>query len=137
MTEKIPIHVFGSSVLSSDALPLLLYKEWQKEFPEYDFRVLDPNDEWETPDPFIMIDTVMGLTQIQTFQSLDDFARSPTVSLHDFDALFNLRYLTKLGKLKRIFVIGVPPDMPKENVFAKVTVILENLQPLLAEVQKT
>lgn len=31
--------------------------------------------------------------------------------MHDFDALMQLRLLQRLGKLKEVTIIGVPPEM--------------------------
>jgi hypothetical protein len=103
-------NVFGNPDITMDALPLRILSDLRVRFPDIAFITLDPNEEWEIPDPFIIIDTVVGLTALHHFESLDEFDTSPTVSMHDFDALFNLRYLAKLGKLKRIHIIGIPPD---------------------------
>jgi hypothetical protein len=44
--------------------------------------------------------------------------------MHDFDFLTNLQYLTKLGKIKKIKIIGVPPDMKESEAIKKVSAIL-------------
>ncbi|MDO8520894.1 MAG: hypothetical protein Q7S52_02150, partial [bacterium] len=101
-----------------DALPIRLLSRLKERFPNEEVRVLDPNEEWEVPDPFLVIDTVIGVSDIHVFRSLNEFDAAPTVSMHDFDALFNLRYLAKLGKLKRLRIIGIPPGMPEEKALA-------------------
>ncbi|MDO8521469.1 MAG: hypothetical protein Q7S52_05115 [bacterium] len=123
------IFVFGNPDIAMDALPIRLLSRLKERFPNEEFRVLDPNEEWEVPDPFIVIDTVVGLTEIHIFRSLDEFSAAPTVSVHDFDALFNLRYLAKLGKLKGVHIIGIPPNMPEEKAFTGATLALTELLP--------
>lgn len=130
-TPHTRIHIFGNPDITMDSLPLRLLPELQKRFPDADFRVLDPNEEWEIPDPFIAIDTVVGVPDVHLFTSLDEFNASPTVSVHDFDALFQLRYLAKLGKLKGVRIIGIPPDLqPNNATTAKVVRVLEYIDEL-------
>ncbi|OGZ05623.1 MAG: hypothetical protein A2845_04655 [Candidatus Lloydbacteria bacterium RIFCSPHIGHO2_01_FULL_49_22] len=110
-----------------DATPLRIMPRLALRFSDTCFIALDPNEEWDIPDPFVLIDTVVGLSDIHIFRSLDEFGASPTVSMHDFDALFNLRYLAKLGKLKSVLVIGIPPEMSDDDAFAKVVSALIEL----------
>ena len=109
------VFVFGNAALEQDSLPLRILPELQKKFPQIEFRALDPNEEWDVPEEMIVIDTVMGIKDITVFDSLEQFSAAPRVSLHDFDAYANLRLLSKLGKLKKIKIIGVPPDISKEE----------------------
>lgn len=126
------VFVFGNPDVAMDALPIRLLPRLREKFPDIAFTALDPNEEWDLPDPFIVIDTVVGLTDIKVFRSLDEFCASPTMSLHDFDALFNLRYLAKLGKLKRVRVIGIPQEMSmdEEKVFTKIAELLSHPEML-------
>ncbi|MEK7118480.1 MAG: hypothetical protein AAB869_02610 [Patescibacteria group bacterium] len=123
------VFVFGNPDIAMDALPIRLLPRLRKKLPDITFTALDPNEEWDLPDPFIAIDTVVGLTDIKVFHSLNEFCASPTVSLHDFDAIFCLRYLAKLGKLKGVRVIGIPPDMTAEKASAGVISVISGLFP--------
>lgn len=109
------IFVFGNPDLSFDSLPLQILPKLHHQFPKINFKVLDPNEEWQLPDNLIVIDTVIGLNKPKIFTSLDHFDQSPHISLHDFDVLTNLRYLQKLGKLKKITIFGLPPDFSKPS----------------------
>jgi hypothetical protein len=42
--------------------------------------------------------------------SVDGLALSPRASVHDFDLVFQLKYLKKLGKLGEVTVVGVPQE---------------------------
>lgn len=127
------IHVFGNADIAMDSLPLRLLSRLSGQFPDIDFVTLDPNEEWEIPDQFIIIDTVVGLNDVHLFRSLDEFGSSPTVSMHDFDALFNLRYLAKLGKLKEIRIIGVPSTIEEEKALTEISSLIKTLLPLSDE----
>ena len=67
---------------------------------------------------------VIGIKDITIFDSLEKFALAPRVSMHDFDFLTNLQYLTKLGKIKKIKIIGLPPDMEENEAIKKVSATL-------------
>ena len=109
------VFVFGNAALEQDSLPLRILPDLETRFPGVSFQVLDPNEEWDVPKEMIVIDTVMGIKDITVFDGLEQFSAAPRVSLHDFDAYANLRLLSKLGKLKKIKIIGVPPDISKEE----------------------
>ena len=44
---------------------------------------------------------------MHVFHGLDNFIKSPSLSVHDFDALTQLRFLKKLGKLVDVYIIGI------------------------------
>ena len=115
------IYVFGNPDLQEDSLPLRMIPELKKHFPRVEFEIKDPNEEWNCPETLTIIDTVKGINEVKVFDGLAEFAEAPRVTLHDFDALANLRYLQKLGKLKKITIIGVPAEMPFAEAFAGVT----------------
>lgn len=102
------VFIFGNPDLQFDSLPIKILPELKKRLPEIIFEIKDPNEEWDIPEEFIAIDTVLGLSKPMVFEDLENFSGSPCVSLHDFDALANLKYLKKLGKIKKIKIIGLP-----------------------------
>jgi len=118
------VYVFGNINLENDSLPLRIMPKLQEKFPDIKFEIRDPNEEWQVPEEFIIIDTVFGIKGVKTFNSLNKFLSAPRVSMHDFDALTNLRYLLKLGKIKKIKIIGLPPDIEESEAVKKVSAIL-------------
>lgn len=114
------IFIFGNPELAMDSLPLKILPELQKAFPAISFEVKDPNEEWDVPEELTIIDTVVGIKEVVVFDDLDAFAGAPQMTMHDFDALANLKYLKKLGKLKNIRIIGVPPDMEEKRAVESV-----------------
>jgi Ni,Fe-hydrogenase maturation factor len=125
------IFVFGNSDLSFDSLPLRILPKLREEFPNIQFEVKDPNEEWDIPEELIILDTVISgddtsrTKEVTVFDDIDKFTAAPRVSMHDFDALANIRLLKKLGKIKKIKIIGVPPDMDEREVVEKVRPFLK------------
>lgn len=118
------VFVFGNPDLPIDSLPLRLVPQLKKIFPQHEFLIKDPNEEWGVPERLIVIDTVKGIDQVKEFHGLDSFSSAPRVSMHDFDALTQLRFLQKLGKLKEVTIIGVSPDIHEQQALASVTALL-------------
>jgi hypothetical protein len=121
------IFVFGNPDLTLDALPLRLVPQLQAKFPQHEFAIKDPNEEWDVPERLVVIDTVRGISDVKEFHGLDTFSSAPRVSMHDFDALTQLRLLQKLGKLKEVTIIGVPPDMDEQKALEAVSVLLKKI----------
>ena len=97
-------------------------------FPQIDFEFKDPNEEWDFPEELIVIDTVVGIRKVKVFDDINKFDTSPRVSMHDFDALANIRLLIKLGKIKKVKIIGIPPSMKKEEAISEVGEIVDFLR---------
>ncbi len=104
------VFVFGNPDLPLDALPLRLLPELRRRLPAVEFLVKDPNEEWDVPEELTIIDTVIGIAEPRLFPTLNDFTAAPRLSLHDFDAFANLRLLQKIGRLKSVRVVGLPPN---------------------------
>jgi len=121
------VFIFGNSDIAGDATPVELLPFLRERFPDIEFLFLDPNEEWEIPDPLIIIDTVVGIKDIHIFQGLDAFAKTPAVTVHDFDALSQLRLLKKLGKLGQVIIIGVSPLLSMKEAEKKVADALPSL----------
>ncbi len=118
---KNTIYVFGNPDLEIDSLPLRILPNLQSCFPEIAFIVLDPNEEWTIPEEMVMIDTVVGIKKLTVFNDLKHFIEAPRVSVHDFDAFFNLIYLQKLGKLKKIKIFGLPTETKEDEALESLT----------------
>ncbi len=118
------IYVFGNPDLEIDSLPIRIIPTLQKELPEMTFTVLDPNEEWKIPEEMIMIDTVVGISEVTVFDNLEHFTGSAKLTVHDFDAFFNLLFLQKLGKLKKIKIIGIPPGITGDRAIREIKKVI-------------
>ena len=118
------IFVFGNPDVHEDALPLKILPRLRERFADIQFKTVDPNEEWETPEEMVVIDTVMGIENVTLLHGLEKFIPAPRVTMHDFDALAQLRYLQKLGKIKKVTVIGVPSAISENEAFNGISAIL-------------
>ena len=118
------IFIIGNLDLPFDSLPLRILPKLKTQFPKISFQIKDPNEEWDASGELTIIDTVKGISRVQVFSSLNSFTLSPTVTLHNFDALAQLKLLEKLGKLSKIKIIGIPPTISEKKAFDSVSAIL-------------
>lgn len=106
---KKTIYIFGNSLLSFDSLPIKLVPKLQKIFPEINFVIKDPNENlWPEKGELILIDTVVGIDRARIIEDIDSLQTEKIYSAHDFDLGFNLKLLWKIGKLKKLKILGVP-----------------------------
>jgi len=118
------IYIFGNPDLPADSLHLKILPELREKFPRINFEIKDPNEEWDVPEELTIIDTVEGAEKVTVFDDLAKFVKAPRLTLHDFDALTNLLYLQKLGKLKKIKILGVPTKAQPDEILAAISSIL-------------
>lgn len=121
------VFVFGNADLPGDSLPLRILPALAARFQDVSFETKDPNEEWDVPKELVVIDAVAGLEAPRVFADLRSFADAPRVSMHDFDAFANLRLLEKIGKLKRVRIIGLPPDMDEDGAVAAAAALLASI----------
>lgn len=123
------ILLFGNPDLSCDAVPVQIFARLQKYFPDYDFRVTDPNelDLPQTDEELVIIDTVEGLTETR-FIGLDEIARMKArVTAHDFDLASYLLLARKMNKDLSVRIIGIPMGLHSGQAFEAVRPLLEEL----------
>lgn len=118
------VYIFGNPDLKIDSLPIRILPKLKKNFPHIDFQTKDPNEDWDIPKKLVIIDTVLGIEKIKIFTDLDKFSVTRRVSLHDFDLGAELSYLKKLGKIKKIKIIGIPPSVKESKAVKEITAIL-------------
>jgi len=112
--DKRTVYVFGNPDVACDCAPYQYVSRLAVDFPSLQFVYVAPNADL----PFVgerdvwIMDTVQGIPTPQVFseQDIHTLALSPRTSVHDFDLGFQLKYLQKIGKLKHITIIGIPPD---------------------------
>lgn len=106
------IYVFGNEDFTEDNKALKIASLLKKSVKDIDFIYIKPNEDLPFPDKenVIIMDIVEGIKKIKLFDldSANKIILSPRVSTHDFDLGFQLRYLKKLGKLKKVKILGIP-----------------------------
>lgn len=113
------VYVFGNIDIDEDKNAVLAAKFLREKMssftnvsadkPEIDFKLMGIDDEvkFETDHP-IILDVVEGITEVMLFDDIDKVVLPPRVSAHDMDLGFQLKYLKKIGKIKKAMIIGVP-----------------------------
>jgi hypothetical protein len=122
------IYCIGNVLLDTDNLPLRLMDRLRGVFPDYDFLEADPNENFFPEEGAVIIDTVVGVSEVTVFTSLDEFVPAPHVSVHDYDLAFHLRFLRKVGKLPPLTIIGIPQDMEETDALPAVSAIIRSLR---------
>jgi hypothetical protein len=120
-TIKKIVYIFGNPDLAVDSLPIRLLPQLQKENPDFTFILKDPNEEWDVPEEMLIIDTAINAKKVTIFKELKSFMIGPCLSMHDFDALSNLLFLEKIGRLKKIKIIAVPPDIDPQTALREIS----------------
>lgn len=122
------VYVLGNPILEKDKLPLKLITHLKKELSEYSFIHLDPTESIQIPENkiLILIDTVIGIKKVTLYEKFSDFHSSPRFSAHDFDLTTEIPLLMKLGKIKKVIIIGVPENLNIQKAVKEIKKILGN-----------
>lgn len=93
------IHVFGNEDVPEDSIKIKFVK---------------PNDDvaFDSKNP-VVLDTVQGLKKVTVFNNINAIEKFKSLTVHDFDLGFQLKYLKKIGKIKGATIIGVPMKSSK------------------------
>ena len=103
------ILVFGNMSVGIDSAAPRLMAVLSQKFPDIEFLEFDAVEELdEEGESLTILDAVVGIEEVTVFDGIESFAESPRVSLHDFDLPVYLRLLMKLGKVKKVKIIGIP-----------------------------
>jgi len=125
---KKTVYVLGNPLVNIDNLPLKLLPQLKKNYPEFSFIHFDPTEELTQADRnLIFIDTVIGIKKVTTFNDLNRWSISPRFTVHDFDLPINLKILQKLGKIKKITIIGVPKKGNQKKILKEIKNLLKSI----------
>lgn len=118
--NKKTIYIFGNPLLAYDSLPVELKPELEKEFPDIDFIIQDPNENLKPENgELVLIDTIEGIDKVIAIDDIGKIETRKIYSLHDFDLGFNLKLLAKIGMLKKVLIFGVPMNGGKKKVLGE------------------
>lgn len=111
---KKKVYVFGNEDVKIDAKTFEILEKLRHDFDNLEFVKVMPNADVPFGDEkdVIIFDVVQGIRNIHIFseKDIDKVQLSPRTSVHDFDLAFQIKYLLKLGKLKKIMIVGIPMD---------------------------
>lgn len=123
------VFVFGNLDLAQDSLPLKILPRLSDSIPEIKFKTVDPNEEWEAEENLTIIDTVINIKEPKVFTDLESFSPSPRLTMHDFDAYTNIKFLKKIGQVKNVKIIGIPPYLRENDALEFLIKTLRSNQP--------
>jgi hypothetical protein len=114
------IIVFGLE-REDQLLPML-----RRRFPSIGFQKYDRSIDLEEEGPeLVVIDTVAGLEGATLIEDLDSI--SPSRALSGSEMVMTLRIMVKIGSIKRVRVLAVPPGLPEREAFDGLSALIERL----------
>jgi len=127
--NKRTIYILGNLNLEIDSLPLKLIPKFREAFPDISFEILDPTENVPEDEHLVIIDTIINSDEVRILKDIEKIQNSPTCSLHDFDLGIQLKLIKKLGKIKDVTIIGVPPlsMISEEEAFGGIKREIDNL----------
>lgn len=112
-------YVFGNPLIKEDSAPLKILPHLKKRFPEIEFAVVDPNENFPPAGEkdLLIIDTVLGINEpkIYSLADLQKIQKSPN-SPHDYDLGMHLLLLKKLKKINTVKIIGIPKNLQGDQL---------------------
>jgi Ni,Fe-hydrogenase maturation factor len=118
------VYVFGNEYMAEDIRAIEVARDLQNTTVEgVSFVFVNPNEEVPFADEprVVILDTIQGIQDVALVEGdeFDGLLLSPRGSVHDFDLVFQLRYLKKLGKLGTVTVIGIPQEGEVDHLLIK------------------
>lgn len=117
------VYVFGNPEVEFDNAAVKAAKKLK--VPGVDFKFVSPNEDLPTGENLVVMDGIRGVGEVRVFRDLRKILLSPRGTVHDFDLGFQLKYLQKLGKIKKVTIIGLP--MQKKIDYDRLQTILRKL----------
>lgn len=122
------VYILGNPLVDIDNLPIKLLPELQKHCPNFSFVSFDPTEDLSiNNETLIFIDTVLGINKVVKFNDLNYFSLSPRVTTHDFDLSISLKLLQKLGKIKKVAIIGIPEKGNQKKILKEIKNLLKSI----------
>lgn len=131
MTKKerrlFKIYVFGNPLLKEDSLPLILLPKLKEKFKNIKFIELDSTENLPEEKNLVIIDTIINASKVVILKDLDKINFEKRCSLHDCDLGFNLKLMKKMGKIRDVTIIGVPPSIKEKIALKEISEIISSL----------
>ncbi len=106
------VYVFGNEDVVFDNNALIVADKLKGKIKNMEFIVVKPNEDLPFADEkdVVILDTVEGIGTATVFgnKDLDELVFTKSLTVHDFDLSFQLKYLKKIGKLNKVTVVGLP-----------------------------
>ncbi|MBN1168928.1 hypothetical protein JXA63_03470 [Candidatus Woesebacteria bacterium] len=108
------VYVFGNQDFADDTIALKVADKIKDKLKNIEFVFVNPNEDlpFVRRENVVILDTIQGIDEVTklTEEDLDKIRLEKSVTAHDFDLAFQLKYLKKLGRLETFTIIGIPQD---------------------------
>lgn len=143
------IFVLGNPDLEGDDVAVRLMPRLKKQFPEIEFKHIDPleglgenpicrtsddrriydkKSDQKNNERIVIIDAVKGISKVKRFDDLAQFVSThKRLTMHDFDLYDELILLQKLKKLPKIAIIGLPWGVSEKDIWNSLEKMIESL----------
>lgn len=123
------VYVFGNVDVPEDNFTFAVADKLKNMIREIKFVKVKPNEDL----PFVgekrvvILDAIEGIDKVAELKNadLDKLVLSKSLTVHDFDLGFQLKYLQKIGKLGEVTIVGLP--MKEKVDYSRVQSILRKL----------
>ncbi len=123
------VFVFGNEFVKEDSKAINFLKKIDGKLNSVEFIIVNPNQDlpFEGEEKIVILDTVEGIDKVEIFneQQIDKIKLNKSVTVHDFDLGLQLKYLKKIGRLKKFTIIGIPKN--KKVNYLRIQSILRKL----------
>ena len=128
--KKQNVYLLGNPLIEQDSLPVRLLPKLKISFPNINFQIIDPTENFSEEEHLVIIDTIVNANKVSilTEKDFDKIQSLPNYSLHDFDLGMQLKLMKKLGKLKRVMIIGVPSDGDENEIVEEIVEKIKFIQ---------
>ncbi len=118
------IYVFGNPLLREDRTAIKIARKLAKKFPEIEFKEFDVVEDLEEGNTLYLMDVVKGLEEVKIIENFDSIETKKIFSLHDYDLSYEIKLLKKIGKIKKVFLIGIPFGKSEKEIEPQIHLIL-------------
>jgi Ni,Fe-hydrogenase maturation factor len=123
------VYVFGNRDIREDAGAIEVAEGLRGAVDGVSFVFVEPNGDvpFANEERVVILDAVHGIREVGLISgdAIDRFAPPPRGTMHDFDLAFQLKYLKKIGRLGKVYVVGIPQE--GEVDYSRVRSILRKL----------
>lgn len=106
------VYVFGNKDFEGDIIAIHAADRLNNKVAGIEFVEVKPNEDlpFIGKDHVVLMDGVVGIKKVTiiTEKDLGKLSLTKSITVHDFDLGFQIKYLKKIGKLKKITIIGLP-----------------------------
>lgn len=120
---KQTIYFLGNNHFKNDKIADNIISQLKKKFPALAFQHLDPTDEFPIEKHLVLLDTIINTNKVVVLKDIEKIVASPMVSVHDMDLGMSLKLAQKMGNIKDVTIIGLPPKKNKQVIDELISII--------------